>query len=190
MPAETTFTNNSLRILEHFADKILNADKEQPLNDNHEQQQPNKGKRKMMSEYFIEKPKRQPVAQGIGHYETINEVIFGMGYKKLANVPWIKSEKDLLQQLLDSPFLGIKTKMIPFIVDLLKAPVESSDLVLLKLSLSGIMNTLNRAYLDKMSKYVDMVKFERRANAVAAKFMKHGLDEELLEVLEKVIIKL
>ncbi|KAF7729669.1 hypothetical protein EC973_004042 [Apophysomyces ossiformis] len=194
LSAETTFTKNSLRILEYFTDKttdkIVNAGEERLLNENHVQQQRNKGKRKMTSEHLTESPKRQAVVQDIGQHETIDEVIFGMGYKKLANVPWTKSEKDLLQQLLDNPFLGIKTKMVPFIVDILKAPVESSDLVLLKLSLSGIVNTLNRAHFDKMSKYIDMAKFEEHANGLVAKFMKHGLDEESLEVLEKVTTKL
>ncbi|KAG0167988.1 hypothetical protein DFQ30_005419 [Apophysomyces sp. BC1015] len=122
---------------------------------------------------------------------TLRDVVFGMGYKKLAGIPWKEHERRLLEELDDSnPFIDIKLCMVPIIVKLLKSPLMPADLPVLKLSLSGIVNTMNQSQYKRIRPYLSKYNYECRLDELVNRFRGHGLDENSSVLLDKINLKL
>ncbi|ORZ14109.1 hypothetical protein BCR42DRAFT_492744 [Absidia repens] len=98
---------------------------------------------------------------------TTGNIIFGMGYKKLAGIPWEESEQRLLDELKNgNPFLDIK------------------------LSLSGIVNTMNPTHYQRIKQYLSKCKYEARLDELVDRFRQHGLDTKSNALLDEINLKL
>ncbi|CDH52791.1 hypothetical protein RO3G_11958 [Lichtheimia corymbifera JMRC:FSU:9682] len=114
-----------------------------------------------------------------------------MGYTKLAGIQWKEKEHQLLEEMNEgNPFLDINLSLIPFIAKLLKSPLSPEDLPVLKLSLSGIVNTMNRSHYDKVKPYITRSNHEDRLDELVTSFRTRGLHQDSHDLLDKINTKL
>ncbi|KAG0168104.1 hypothetical protein DFQ28_005347 [Apophysomyces sp. BC1034] len=88
----------------------------------------------------------------------LNETLFGMGYKKFKGIPWDVNEERLLDPVIYNPFNDFARHLDVVAVSILKKQelLDEIDFSLLKLCLSGIVNLLHTDHaLLKLKNIVD-----------------------------------
>ncbi|KAI9020101.1 hypothetical protein CLU79DRAFT_720158 [Phycomyces nitens] len=113
----------------------------------------------------------------------INQLIFGMGFKKLANIPWNDTEKNILAQLKESLFLDVNMVLAPLIVQMLTT--ETNDFRFLKLCLSGIVNLMNTSQWNRVKPFLPQQKFPQLDELITS-FKCHGMKDDSLKLFQDI----
>ncbi|KAI8138207.1 hypothetical protein BJV82DRAFT_302845 [Fennellomyces sp. T-0311] len=108
-----------------------------------------------------------------------------MGYKKLTGIEWSDKERRLIDELDDnSPFLDVNLSLAPFVVKMLKSPLLPEHMPVLKLSLSGIANMMNKSqYASVLPSLGSTNNHKEKLDEIATCFCSRDLESATLDVL-------
>ncbi|KAI8388918.1 uncharacterized protein BYT42DRAFT_251883 [Radiomyces spectabilis] len=183
-------------VKDHLDRQLANsAKRHQPMGnaDRNEDSLKKKGKRKQTSPEecqdnpFGEGSSRALIAPANIPSQLSNDSIFKMGYKKLAGLQWDDTERQLFKELHDgNPFVGGKTGLVSFIVNLLQSLLSTEDLPIIKLSLSGIVNQMNPRMFEQVKPYLTGFDYERRFHEVINSLVGRGLKEDVSAMVDEV----
>ncbi|KAG0166548.1 hypothetical protein DFQ29_000934 [Apophysomyces sp. BC1021] len=112
--------------------------------------------------------------------------IFNLGCKKLLGKPWTDDERRLLDQITNNPFVDIHPPLAQHITHILKSELCHDDVYLLKLSLSGIVNTIRSSDFDHVRSFLPAHHLEERLDSIAAEFRRNATTNEVKSLLRKV----
>ncbi|ORX55605.1 hypothetical protein DM01DRAFT_1345108 [Hesseltinella vesiculosa] len=115
--------------------------------------------------------------------DDVNQVLS----RRLAHKQWTDNEKRLLEELIDGNiFLDVEMTLAPCIIDLLKSDMKFQDLPLLKLCLSGIVNTMNQGQFSRVRPYIKSINYQERIDLVVARFLKHGISNDSAALFSRI----
>ncbi|GAA5813632.1 hypothetical protein MFLAVUS_007116 [Mucor flavus] len=121
---------------------------------------------------------------------TIKEIIFGMALKKFRGVRWTKSEKRTLNELDEgSPFLNVNLVLSRAVISLLmkKQPLTDTDISVLKLSLSGIVNQLKTDQFNAIKPYLPEKFDQSHVDHIADKIKCYAMNDDTLSMYESIL---
>ncbi|KAI9311155.1 hypothetical protein BX666DRAFT_1066650 [Dichotomocladium elegans] len=117
----------------------------------------------------------------------LRAAIFNIGYKKLLGKPWTDSDRLLLDQVEDNRLIDLQPSLARHIAYILKGTLCHDDVYRLKLSLSGIVNTICSSDFDHVRPFLRTQYLNERLDDVAAQFRSHATTNDTKALLQQVI---
>lgn len=117
----------------------------------------------------------------------VKNAIFQIGYKKLLGKQLSENDSQLLQQITDNPMIDLQPPLAKYIAHILKGELCYDDVLRLKLSLSGIVNTIRPNDFDIVRPFLPQINFTERLDTLVNTFRKSANTREMKNVIKQIV---